>query len=79
LSDKVVNPIRKFLQLEQSGVGCWALATTVGWTDGILIAGLLIFNLALSVLANDFFRWVLPAAIIAGAIVGVLQMIVLRP
>jgi len=56
----------------------WFLATTVGWPIGIFIAGLIIFNLDTTVLTTDFFRWILPSALIAGAIVGIPQVLVLR-
>ncbi len=60
-----------------SGLG-WTVATTAGWAIGILVAGLIIFNLDTSTATNDFFRWVVPAAFIAGAVVGIPQMFVLR-
>ena len=60
-----------------SGLG-WTVATAAGWVIGILIAGLIIFNLDASIATNDFIRWVVPAAFIAGAVVGIPQMFFLR-
>lgn len=60
-----------------SGLG-WTIATTLGWTVGIFIAGLIIFNLFAYVVGTDFFYWILPSAFIAGAIVGIPQTFVLR-
>jgi hypothetical protein len=56
----------------------WTVATSLGWAVGIFLAGLLIFSLNSGIQTNDFFRWVLPAAFIAGAVVGVPQWVVLR-
>ena len=55
----------------------WILATTIGWATGILIAGTIIFGLEPSILRDDFFRWILPSALIAGGVVGVPQSLVL--
>jgi hypothetical protein len=56
----------------------WVLATSLGWALGIFIAGYIIFSLDSSIQTNDFWRWIVPAAFIAGAIVGIPQWWVLR-
>jgi hypothetical protein len=58
--------------------GGWIAATSIGWAVGIFIAGFLIFSLDASIQTNDFFRWVVPAASIAGAVVGIPQWRVLQ-
>jgi len=56
----------------------WIVATSLGWAVGILIAGSLIFSLDNSIQSNDVFRWIVPAAFIAGGVVGIPQWVVLR-
>jgi hypothetical protein len=56
----------------------WTVATSLGWALGIFIAGYFILSLDNSIQSNDFFRWILPAAFIAGAVVGIPQWVVLR-
>ena len=56
----------------------WTVATSLGWAVGIFIAGFLIFTLDSRIQTNDFFRWIVPAAFIAGAVVGIPQWVVLR-
>lgn len=56
----------------------WTLATSLGWAAGIFLAGYLIFSLDSNIQTNDFFRWIVPAAFIAGAVVGIPQWVVLR-
>ncbi len=51
----------------------WTVATSLGWAGGIFIAGYLIFSLDSTIQTNDFFRWIVPAAFIAGAVVGIPQ------
>jgi len=57
--------------------GWWMVATLIGWGVGIFIAGYLVFSLDATIHTNDFFRWILPAAFIARAVVGIPQWAVL--
>ena len=58
--------------------GWWTMATSLGWALGIFIAGYVIFNFDSSIQTNDFLRWIVPAAFLSGAIVGIPQWWVLR-
>ena len=58
--------------------GWWTVATSIGWAAGIFIAGYLILSLDATIQTNDFFRWVVPAAFIAGAVVVIPQWMLLR-
>ncbi|MDX1413247.1 MAG: hypothetical protein R3293_03600 [Candidatus Promineifilaceae bacterium] len=57
----------------------WIAATTIGWTAGIMMAGLIIFNIFPYVLVNNLFYWILPSAFVAGFVVGIAQMFILWP
>ena len=56
----------------------WIVSTCLGWAAGIFIAGYIIFSLDPTIQANDFFNWIVPAAFIAGAVVGIPQFFVLK-
>ena len=66
------------LARHQISLLAWIIATSLGWSIGIFIAGTLIFSIDNTIQSNDFFRWVIPAGFIAGAVVGIPQWLVLR-
>jgi len=56
----------------------WTVATAVGWTVGIATAGLILFTINPDLVDSQFVGWIVPSALIAGAVVGVAQAAVLR-
>jgi hypothetical protein len=56
----------------------WTLATGFGWIAGTALAAFLLITLNPETNTADWFGWIIPAGIIAGAVVGVPQWLVLR-